>query len=500
MQLNQLFPNLSLPQYLNKAISGLAQDSRQIKPGYAFLACQGQQIHGKQFIEVALQAGAVAIFLATDQSEPYLESTLKTMTGEIIPVIAVPQLEKQLGNLAAQFYGHPSHYLSLIGITGTNGKTSCSQFIATALQALAKPCGIIGTLGYGFPEHLAATTHTTPDAITVQRLLAELREQGAQAVSMEVSSHALEQVRVQASVFNTAVFTNLTRDHLDYHGDMAHYAAAKQKLFEQPHLKHAVINADDNFGLALLSSIRPDIQALAYTTQMTNPVLQTHTCVVASDIKFTGQGIQACVKTPWGVGMLNTKLMGRFNLSNLLAVITTLGIFGFTLEKILACVNQLQSVAGRMELLGGGSQPQTVIDYAHTPDALEQVLRALREHCSGKLWCVFGCGGDRDRGKRPIMGRIAEQYADVVIVTSDNPRHEDQKAIIADILSGISVPAEAIVIPDRARAIEHVLQCAKPNDVVLIAGKGHETYQQIGDEKLPFSDVMLVKRLLATNS
>lgn len=498
MQLTELLPELQLPKQLDNPVLGLSQDSRAIKSAYVFIALNGVQFDGHQFIGQAVQKGASAIFVNTDKSTYELVDTLQSPTNEKIPVIAIPQLASQLGILAARFYQYPSQQLTLIGVTGTNGKTSCTHFIAKVLQQLSKPCGVIGTVGYGFPNQLKATTHTTPDSITLQQWLAELLDEGAQAVAMEVSSHALAQQRVQAAQFKIAILTNLTRDHLDYHGDMAVYAAAKQTLFQQPDLEYAIINADDAFGVALLSQLDPRLKTYIYTTQYLPTITQNYPSICASKIQLTEKGLQALLITPWGEGILHTQLLGRFNLSNLLAVVTTLGILGYALSDILAAVTQLQGVVGRMELVSSrATQPSVVIDYAHTPDALEQVLLALREHNQGKLWCVFGCGGDRDRGKRPLMGQIAEQYADVVIVTNDNPRHEEPIHIVSEILAGFKHPDKAIVIHDRTHAIEHALQCANSNDMVLIAGKGHETYQQIGDGKLPFSDALVVKRWLA---
>lgn len=480
-----------VPEQYDITVTGITSDSRMTEPGDIFLACAGLKTDGNRFIDDAIAHGAVAIL----SEEAHTDDVLHYGDRKI-PVLTIPDLPKKIGPLAARFYQYPSHGMRVIGITGTNGKTSCSQFIAAVLQMLNKTCGVIGTLGSGLFGHLQANGLTTPDAITVQKTLANLRALGAEAVSMEVSSHGLAQGRVQGVEFDTAVFTNLTRDHLDYHGDMTAYGDAKRRLFEQPGVRHAVINMDDDFGRKLLQQLPGEMQVFAYGLNESGENFPHIAKITANHIHLDHHGITARVSTPWGDGVLKSGLLGRFNISNLLAVLTTLGIMGFSLEEVLGCFAKLRRVPGRMEVFGGGEQPLVVVDYAHTPDALQQVLQALREHCSGELWCVFGCGGDRDRGKRPLMGQIAQQIADKIVVTDDNPRHESPQTIVADILQGMPKDAAVVVEHDRRRAIEHALGCARAGDVVLIAGKGHETYQQMGDEKLPFSDALEVKILL----
>lgn len=480
MQLSTLLAgmvSLTLPNDID--IHDLCLDSRLINPGDLFFALTGTQLDGKQFIAQAIQKGACAVLVENEKPSVTFEQQ--------IPVIALPGLKKNLGELAARFYHYPAKSLQIIGITGTSGKTSCSHFIASALTQLNTRCGIIGTLGNGLYGHVQAASLTTPDIVTLQKTFADLLQQGAKAVAMEVSSHSLDQGRVNGITFDVGVFTNLTRDHLDYHKTMEAYGAAKKRLFDQT--RAAVINIDDAFGCELARAVSKTQKVITYGLQGGD--------VVAKQIKLTDSGIQADITTPWGHGNLFAPLLGQFNVSNLLAAISALCLLDYPLPEVLACAAHFQSVPGRMQVLGGGDKPLVVVDYAHKPDALEKVLIALRAHCQGKLLCVFGCGGDRDRGKRPIMAKIAEQYADQVIVTDDNPRHENPAQIVADILQGFSQPGKIIVEHNRSKAIHNVIQCAATGDCILIAGKGAETYQQIGDEKFPFNDVDEVEEILS---
>jgi UDP-N-acetylmuramoyl-L-alanyl-D-glutamate--2,6-diaminopimelate ligase len=353
---------------------------------------------------------------------------------------------------------------------------------------LQEPCGLIGTLGSGFPGALQETGMTTPDAIQLQRIFSELRAQRAKYVAMEVSSHSLDQGRVQGLDFEVGIFTNLTQDHLDYHGDIATYAAVKKRFFTDYPLRHAIINADDAVGQELIT-VLPAEKVFGYSLK--GAALQVRArerLIYVQKLRFDLSGMRAEVFTPWGDGELYAPLLGEFNLSNVLAVLATLGALGIPLDTVLACLARLAAVPGRMQLFGGAQEPRIIVDYAHTPDALEKTLRAVRQHCQGKLYCVFGCGGERDRGKRPLMGAIAEEHADQVLLTNDNPRHENPQAILAEILAGMKNPERVIVEPNRSKAIQDAIQCAKAGDYILIAGKGAETYQQIGDEKLPFND------------
>jgi len=493
MKLSTLLENfITQPLTWDPNITGLSSDSRAVLPGDVFVACVGHNVDGRDFIDEAIAKGAVAILAASSGTTVYSHLAERRQ----IPIVTLEHLPEKLGWIAARFYQQPSQTMKVIGVTGTAGKTSCAEWIATALHSDARPCGVIGTLGSGIIGNVHPGTHTTPDAIRMQKILADFSQQGIQTVVMEVSSHALTQGRVNGVKFDIGLFTNLSREHLDYHIDMESYGNAKRRLFERFDLRYAVINAEDDYGQKLLQELPDSLQLFGYTTNKI-PTKFKHVSMINADrIKLDSAGMTARVNTPWGSGTIQSGLLGRFNLSNLLGVLTVLGIMGMSFEEALAKINQLQGVAGRMQILGGGEQPLVVVDYAHKPDALEQVLRTLREYCRGKLWCVFGCGGDRDRGKRPLMGQIAEQHADHMVLTDDNPRTESAASIIKDILQGLSVHVAAVVEHDRRRAIAHAIQCAKAGDIVLIAGKGHETYQQMGTEILPFSDVVEVKRCL----
>lgn len=491
MQLAELLQGIiELPADMDRSFNKLCLDSRQVEAGDVFLACAGHTRHGFGFIDTAIKAGAAAVLWQTHPDIDTLPFSWRTSPqGQAVPLIAIPDLAQQVGVLADRFYGQPSRRMFVTGITGTNGKTSCSQFLAQVLAADA-PCGIIGTLGNGLFGKLNTTLHTTPDALTCHGLMADMLAAGATDMVMEVSSHALQQGRVNAVQFDCAVFTNLSHEHLDYHGDMQSYAAAKRKLFEFAGLKFAVINVDDPYGRELASQIQAPTRLLRYS--LTGEGEQAE--VFAREVELTPQGMQFHVVTPWGEGELAAGLMGRFNVSNLLAVLSVLLVHGMALDEALARLSHVSPVAGRMECLTQPDKPVVVIDYAHTPDALEQVLAALRAHCTGQLWCVFGCGGDRDKGKRPVMGEIADRLADIIVLTNDNPRSESAQAILNDIQTGLTGLSECHVIEDRAAAIAYAVNHAVLGDMVLIAGKGHEDYQIIGDRRLPFSDSAEVRK------
>jgi UDP-N-acetylmuramoyl-L-alanyl-D-glutamate--2,6-diaminopimelate ligase len=401
----------------------------------------------------------------------------------------------------------------MIGITGTNGKTSCSHWIAQSLARLDSRCGVIGTLGSGLPGKLDPLGNTTPDAVWLHGRLREFVKQKAHAVAMEVSSHGLVQDRVSGVEFDVALFTNLTRDHLDYHGTMRSYRNAKARLFRSPGLKSAVLNLDDPFG-AELARHCPErgVAAFGYGFNRTLPAAlrgRRVPRVIGRELRMSPDGLAFEVTTPWGDAHIESPLVGRFNAANLLATLGVLLAGDYPLDAAVAALKKIKPVPGRTERYGGGRKPVVVVDYAHTPDALENVLRALRELMSagsesardargaraGKLVCVFGCGGDRDRGKRPLMGRIATRLADEVIITTDNPRTEDPHTIITDILQGIT--AQCAIAPDRSQAIRAAIASARPGDVVLVAGKGHEQYQEIDGVKHPYSDAAVVREALA---
>lgn len=469
-------------------VSGLTQDSRHIKPGELFLALPGLRTDGREYIHQAIANGAAAVLYENDRFQPDL-----AMVN--LPLLGLADLNSQLGIIAARFYGNPTQNMTVIGVTGTNGKTSISQFIGQALAGQNRQCAIIGTLGKGFLPNLNPTGYTTPDAVQLQKDLAEYRSLGAEFISMEVSSHSLSQQRVNGIDFGIAVFTNLTRDHLDYHHTMEAYGAAKAKLFEFPHLRHSIYNLDDAFGRQLLAKHRPPSQAWAYTAESTHRV--DCPTVAATNIRATSHGFEMRLETPWGAGVLNSSLLGRFNISNLLAVMTVLGVLEIPFANCLTLLSNLQPVVGRMQSFAGRSnRPTVIVDYAHTPDALKQVLSSLREHHPNQLWCVFGCGGDRDPGKRSQMGAIADQLSDQIILTNDNPRSEDPEQIAKSIRAGMEKAAKAHIELDRAAAIAYAIESAGPNDIVLIAGKGHETEQIIGNQKLHFSDAEQVQKFL----
>ncbi len=473
MLLSQLLTNTQFAVF-DRTVTGLALDSRKVRAGDLFVALAGTQVHGEIYIESALQKGAIAVLKEADVAH------VEMLQGDI-PCISQPHLSQQLGEIAARFYGYPSRKMQIIGVTGTNGKTSVTHAIAYLLPA---PCGLLGTLGYGIYGALQSGRHTTPDAIRLQALLAQLQAQNVSQAVMEVSSHALIQGRVNGIRFETAVLTNLSRDHLDYHQTMAAYGNAKRQLFSKPDLKNAVINVDDAFGQSVLSHLPKSVTPFTYS-------LHDKSANVYAQIRaYNTHGCQLDINTSWGKGHLQSPWFGQFNVSNVLATLSVLLSMGHPLPELLAQLSKLPTVPGRMERFGQAHQPTIIIDYAHTPDALEKALLALREHLKGQLWCVFGCGGDRDHGKRPVMGEVAQRLADKVIITDDNPRHEESQAIINDILQ--ACPKPTAVIPNRAEAIQYALQNAVVGDVVLIAGKGHEDYQEIGDQHLPFSDRALV--------
>ena len=480
MRLDDLLRGFAVPAHGDITVSGLTQDSHEVRAGDAFVALAGAKHHGIEFAGAAIERGA-AIILA---EPPIPDSRFP------IPVTRIDHLRTHLGPIAARFYGDPSDSMTVVGVTGTSGKTSTVQLLAQALEHLGKRAATIGTLGAGLHGALRPGERTTPDVIRVHGLLAEFRDAGASHVAMEVSSHALDQHRVDGVHFDVAVFTNLTRDHLDYHGTMEAYGAAKARLFAWPGLRAAVVNVDDAFGRELAELIPAGVRVLRFG------IRSDDASVRARDVRTHSDGIDFELATPWGAGTLHSRLLGRFNVANLLAVAGVLGALDVPFDRIVDALQALEPVAGRMNRLGGGSLPLVVVDYSHKPDPLEQVLATLRAHCEGRLICVFGCGGERDAGKRPVMGGIAERLADVVIVTDDNPRGEDGDAIVAQILEGMRAPEHAAVERDRARAIALALGEARAGDVVLIAGKGHETYQEVAGAKRPFDDLQVARAAL----
>ena len=468
---------------INRPITGVQLDSRLVKNGDLFIACFGRNHDARNYIDQAIKSGCAAVVAEFTAGMQQLE-----MRGGI-PVIGAENLSSKVSEIANRFYQYPSSKLKIVGITGTNGKTSCSQFIADVLQSLGYKCGMIGTLGCGLPNSLEPTALTTPDAVFSQKQIARMANKGFEYVSMEVSSVGLDQKRVEAIDFDTAVFTNLTRDHLDYHKSMKEYAESKRKLFKWPTLKSAILNLDDEFALSLINSIPNGVEIITYS--ISNP----HASVFSENLTFSSSGYSAVINTPMGTMEVSGNLLGRFNISNVLAVIATLisllsreGNGHIDLTKILNKVSSLDSVDGRMEIVNDVGEVATIVDYAHTPDSLRCALESLKYHFKGNIWCVFGCGGNRDEGKRPIMGEIAESLADHLVVTDDNPRTEVGDRIVSQILSGVRNPQNVSVVRDREEAIKYAITNASTTDLVFIAGKGHEAYQDISGTKSYFSD------------
>ncbi len=475
----------------DREIGGVTADSRRVRPGDLFLACSGGRHHGMDFMAQALAAGAAAVVYEDSGRPPAAAG------GSGVPLIPVAARPGLAGEIAARYYGHPADSLEVVGITGTNGKTSCCHFLAQALEAGGGRCGVIGTLGYGTRGELQPASHTTPDAVTLQALLAEMRDAGLGRVVMEVSSHALAQGRVAAVLFDGALFTNLSHEHLDYHGDLESYGRCKQQLFHSPGLRHAALNADDPEGRRLLAALPGTVMAAAYGLGPEVRQCGARHFVHGEILQADRNGLQLDIVSSWGAGRLRSALLGRFNAANLLGTLAMLLFMEMPLAEALQRLEGVRAVPGRMERFGGGhGLPLVVVDYAHTPAALEEVLATLADLVAGSLWCVFGCGGDRDQDKRPLMGGIAERHAGQVIITDDNPRREDPEAIVQQILAGMERPAAARVIRDRAAAIAHAVRQAAPDDVVLVAGKGHEAYQLVGERCIPFSDRQYVESLL----
>ena len=474
-----------LNQLARLGVHNLVTDSRKVVPGDTFVACPGEGGDGRSYIAQAIANGASSVIWDTH--------CFAWNEAWHVPNLGIDGLRDRVGHLADHVYGAPSEKLWMVGVTGTNGKTSTCHWIASALNDAGKKCALIGTLGNGYAGQLQATLNTTPDAIRVHRLLADYLAQGAGAVAMEVSSHGLTQGRVNGVRFDVALLTNLSRDHLDYHGDMESYAAAKRRLFDWHALKHAVINLDDPYGAELAMRLKEgDAEVIGYgLSDEALRLAEKHgwRMVYGNLQQMSAAGMQIRIHSSWGSGEISSSLIGRFNAANLLGSLAVLLSSGIELEAALHSLSEVRAVAGRMQKIGGLGMPAVIVDYAHTPDALEKVLLALREAGGGqgRLICVFGCGGDRDRGKRAMMGRVAEKFSDLCIVTSDNPRSEDPYAIIAEIASGMA-QGNHETIADRKSAIERAISIAEEKDTVLIAGKGHEDYQEIAGIKHHFSD------------
>ena len=470
--------------------TSLATHSRAVMPGDVFLAYPGERDDGRRHIAQALERGAAAVL--------WERTAFEWRPAWQVPNIPVEGLREQAGYIAHELYGRPSEHLWTMGVTGTNGKTSCSHWIAQGCAAAGARTAVIGTLGLGFPSppgeppaRLRPLANTTPDAVQLHRSMADLAREGAQGVVTEVSSIGLDQGRVNGIAFGAALFTNLSRDHLDYHGDMERYARAKQRLFQTPGLRHAVLNLDDVQGVQLARMLaQSGINRIGYSC-FEGVALRAGLdgYIEAQNLRVSASGIAFDLRSSWGADRVESPLLGRFNAGNLVGVLGMMLASGVPFEAAMAAVRLFHPITGRMQRLGGSGRPLVVVDYAHSPDALEKTLGALREaaqESGGRLLAVFGCGGDRDRGKRRLMGAVASRYADAILITSDNPRSEDPETIIDEIVEGVTIPHERVT--ERREAIAKAIASSSANDVILLAGKGHETYQEIAGRQLPFSD------------
>ena len=456
-------------------IAGLCEDSRQVQPGEAFVAVRGAAFDGHDHAAEAVARGAACVLAE------------RPLPGLGVPVIEVENLCARRGALADRLYAAPSQALTCVGVTGTNGKTTIAHQLASLANRLGLDAAYMGTIGWGRPGRLVRSRLTTESAILSQKRLACLRQRGCSWAALEVSSHALAQGRVDAVAFDYAVFSNLTRDHLDYHADFDAYGAAKRRLFEFPSLRCAVINIDDAFGNGLARSL-PQVDVLTYG--------QGGADIAWEDVEHRADGLRARLRTPWGSAPVSAPVCGDFGLANLAAAVGVLAAAEQPLEAVCDAASALPAVPGRMEFFRKAGHPTVVVDYAHTPDALAKALAAARRHAEGALLCVVGCGGDRDVGKRPMMGRVAATLADQVWLTSDNPRSEDPLAIMGDMAAGIEDGSSLAQQVDRSAAIAEAIAAASVGDLVIVAGKGHEDYQEAGGHRHPFSDREAVRQAL----
>ena len=466
------------------AVRGIASDSRRLREGYVFLACQGIRSHGLDFLADAKSIGVNAVV--------YDASTAPRPDVAGVPIIGVDRLQEKLGEIANRFYGRPSESLRVVAVTGTNGKTTVAWLIAQCARRLGKRCAYLGTLGHGIDRIESAAGMTTPAAIELHGRLNEFVEQGADYAALEVSSHALSQGRVDGVRFEASLFTNLTRDHLDYHASMRDYFESKARLFLDADTRCRIVNVDSDFGAELAARCGPDVVTVSTKA---DSVTTGQRFVAVHSVALNNRGSDITFLTSWGEARVTLPLPGDFNVANAAIVLALMLQQGASIQAASDALSQVQAPPGRMQRVAVPG-PTVYVDYAHTPTAIESALRALRPHCGGSLWCVFGCGGERDAGKRPLMAKLAEQWADRVVITSDNPRNEDPSKIIDEVTAGLARPGVATVVEDRAAAIAWAVQRADESDVVLIAGKGHEELQRIGDESRPFSDYAVAEAAL----
>ncbi len=479
---------VNCPSLASVLVSELELDSRRVQPGTTFVAIVGHVVDGRKFIESAIEQGANAVI--AQACDIKVHGTIE-MVGDT-PVVYIDALDKCLSEIAGQLYTYPA--MKLIGVTGTNGKTTITQLIAQWIDLIGSKAAVMGTTGNGFLGELQEAANTTGNAVEIQRTLASLAAQDAKYTALEVSSHGLVQGRVQALSFAAGVFTNLSRDHLDYHGTMEDYASAKFSLFTQHQCEQAIINVDDQVGASWTKELTNAI-AVSLT-----PTSEYENAIWANNIAYAESGITIGFDGKFGSGELYAPLIGEFNAANLLLAFATLLSLGFSKQELLATASQLQPVLGRMELFHTEKRAKVVVDYAHTPDALEKALQALRVHCDGQLWAIVGCGGDRDAGKRPMMAEIAERLGDKVVLTDDNPRSESPERIVKDMLAGLSKPADAVIEHDRFQALSYALNNASEQDIILLAGKGHEDYQIRNGETIHYSDRESAMQLLGLSS
>ena len=478
-------------------VSALTLDSREVAVHTVFFAVKGHQLDGRDFIPQAISLGARLILAETDESAEHGQIDMREHTV----IIYVHALPEKLSDMASAFYANPTSKLDVIAVTGTNGKTSTVQLCSQLRDLTGERAAAIGTLGAGFVSQQEGleqeqTVNTTPDALNMQRLIADFVAKGAKQVSLEASSHALVQHRLSAVNTHVAVFTNLTRDHLDYHGTMSEYARAKRLLLNQPSLKWAVLNADDAEHQAWLKVMPESVTPVLFGIESQDVAKNADHFVIAKGVTYSTSGCHFSLQSSWGNAQISTALIGQFNVSNVLAAIAAQLCLGKALDEVVNACQDLKPVPGRMELYYKQGSAGVAVDYAHTPDALIQSLKALRAHTDGQLWCVFGCGGDRDQGKRPLMGEVAEQYADRIVITNDNSRMESPQEIAEQILAGMRAPEEVFIELDRKQAIQYCLAQASDTDAILVAGKGHEDYQIINGQTLPYNERHFVASLL----
>ncbi len=492
IELSELFSGYAqIDRGLDCSVSGIALDSRKCRKGFVYFALQGAATHGLYYLDDVINAGVAAVVV--DADDGVLNPGMKDKITSRSRLILIPRLRETLGFLAARYFGNSRDKLTIVGVTGTDGKTSVTHFISHALNVSGRNAGVLGTIHWGVPGNYRQSSMTTPDAIEVHRQLYRIRKAGATHVCMEVSSHALDQGRVNGIEFEVAVLTNLARDHLDYHKTHRNYAKAKKRLFEWKDLPSAIINADDRFGRELIESVSDKVQTTSYG-------LYNEPDILAESVELGKSGLALSIKYDESLYHLNTPLIGSFNAYNVLAAFGALNALGLSSGEVSHAISRLKPVEGRMERFAASGKANVVIDYAHTPQALEYALRSLKEYCKGDLWCVFGCGGDRDPGKRAQMAQAAEKYASRIILTNDNPRTEDPESIVKDVISGFSGSQDVRVILERRMAIKASLDAAQVDDWVLIAGKGHEDYQIFGDRRIAYSDRAVVKELVLQGS